>query len=347
MPRFDPTEFGRLLARLTPQELRQVEGMVAEARERAEAVLEIDARAEVGGPAAACPRCGGGERIRWGRTRTGAQRWSCSACGATWSGRSGTPLARVHRPDLVVALARDMIEAPQPMSCRRAAEVLGTSRHSVWRWRMTIIGALTPEPESTLAGIVEADEAHQRESRKGSREWVRHRRDPANTPAPPRLRWEDYRRRGAASRTPPGGWRAWEKKLLAATDRAGHRAVEAIADAGQVAISDALLPVMAPDAALCTDGHVTYEAIARDERILHFVFVAGRRSKRTPRSHHINTVNALIGRFRAFMQPFCGPASKNLAAYGRWLAARDNADRSYLDVLRNLLASGHPTNTVC
>ena len=35
MPRFDPTEFGRLLARLTPQELRKVEGMVSEARERA------------------------------------------------------------------------------------------------------------------------------------------------------------------------------------------------------------------------------------------------------------------------------------------------------------------------
>jgi len=64
MPRFDPTEFGRLLARLTPQELRKVEGMVAEARERAEAVLEIDARAEAGGPAASCFRCGGDKRIR-------------------------------------------------------------------------------------------------------------------------------------------------------------------------------------------------------------------------------------------------------------------------------------------
>ena len=208
MRRFDPTEFGRLLARLTPQELRKVEGMVSEARERAEAVLEIDARAEAGGAAASCVRCGGESRIRWGRTRTGAQRWRCSGCHATWSGRSGTPLARAHRPDLVVALARDMIEAPQPMSCRRAAEVLGTSRHSVWRWRMAIIGALTPEPDGTLAGIVKADEAHQRESRKGSRECVRHRRDPANNPAPPRLRWEDYLRRGAASRTPPGGWRA-------------------------------------------------------------------------------------------------------------------------------------------
>jgi hypothetical protein len=129
-----------------------------------------------------------------------------------------------------------MIEAPQPMSCRRGAEVLGASRHSIWRWRMAIIGALKPEPDATLAGIVEADEAHQRESRKGSREWVRHRRDP---------------------------------------------------------------------------------------------------------------VNALISRFRAFMQPFCGPASKNLAAYGRWHAARSNADRSYLHALRLLLASSPRANTAC
>lgn len=67
----------------------------------------------------------------------------------------------------------------------------------------------------------------------------------------------------------------------------------------------------------------------------------------TPRSHHINTVNALIGWFRAFMQPFCGPASKNLPAYGRWHAARDNVGRSHHDALRLLLASGLRANTVC
>ena len=73
----------------------------------------------------------------------------------------------MHRPDLLVALARDMIGAPQPMSCRRAAQALGASRHSFWRWRIAIISLLTPEPDGTLAGIVEADEAHQRENRKG------------------------------------------------------------------------------------------------------------------------------------------------------------------------------------
>ena len=167
---------------------------------------------------------------------------------------------------------------------------------------MAIIGALMPEADDSLAGIVEADEARQRESRKGSRVWVRHQRDRANQPAPPRLRWRAYRRRRGSATAPPGGWRAWEKKLLAATDRAGHRAFEVIADAGQAAISGALLPVMAPDAVLCTDGFVTYERIAKDERIPHFALNAGRRTKRTPRSHHIDTVNALISRFRAVMQ---------------------------------------------
>ena len=168
-----------------------------------------------------------------------------------------------------------------------------------------------------------------------------------NHPAPPRLRWRAYRRWRGSATAPRSGWRAWQKNLLAASDCAGHRAFEAIADAGQTAISGALLPVMTRDEVPCTDCHATYERIAKDERIPHFALNGGRRSKRTPRSHHINTVNALIGRFRAFMQPFCGPASKNLAAYGRWHAARDNADRSYLDVLRKLLASRHPNNTVC
>ena len=113
-------------------------------------------------------------------------------------------------------------------------------------------------------------DASRRERAKPRREWVRHRRDPATRPAPPRLRWRAYRRRGGSATPPPGGWRAREKKLLAATDRAGHRAFEAIADAGQAAISGALLPLLARDAVLCTDGHASYERIAKEQRIPHF-----------------------------------------------------------------------------
>ena len=94
--------------------------------------------------------------------------------------------------------------------------------------------------------------------------------------------WREYTKLTAIQTTPPGGWPHWNRKLLAATDRSGHRAFEAIADASQPAISAALLPIMAPDAVLCTDGLATYGKIAKDERIPHFVFVQGKAEQAHP-----------------------------------------------------------------
>ena len=69
-------------------------------------------------------------------------------------------------------------------------------------------------------------------------------------------------------------------------------------------------------------------------------------SKRTLRSHHINALTTLIFRLKSPCNASSGSASKNLAAYGRWHAARENAAKSYLDTLRLLLASGPRTETV-
>jgi hypothetical protein len=224
-------------------------------------------------------------------------------------------------------LVRNMFEAKTPWSCREAAKALGISRHTAWRWRIAILKSLPPEHNARLAGIIEADEARQRESRKGSREWVRYRANPTTEPQPPREPWVYYLKRNAKVKTPPGGWAAWNKNLLAVTDRGGHRAFEHIPDVSEAAVSAAILPIIAPDSVLCTDGHVTYERIAKVTRIPHFALNGGKRSSRTPKSHHINTVNALISRYREFARPFRGPSTKYLSGYGRWHAARENADR--------------------
>ncbi len=73
---------------------------------------------------------------------------------------------------------------------------------TIWRWRQKISGALGGSGSSVLGGIVEADEKFFRESRKGSREWVRHQRDPLNHPKPDRMRWVDYKLTG--TRLPAG-----------------------------------------------------------------------------------------------------------------------------------------------
>ncbi len=69
--------------------------------------------------------------------------------------------------------------------------------------------------------------------------------------------------------------------------------MEAVNKVTEQEVSAALLPKMAPDAVLCTDGHVTYEAIPKITRITHFALNGGKQSRCTPKTHHINTVNAL------------------------------------------------------
>ena len=58
-------------------------------------------------------------------------------------------------------------------------------------------------------------------------------------------------------------------------------------------------------------------------------------------------MNALISRYRNFIRPFCGPASQNLKAYGRWHAARENGDRDYLSIFKAFLDAPKPANTLC
>ena len=172
-----------------------------------------------------------------------------------------TSFGGVHLSDLFIETIREMV-GDTPHSCRKLACALSISRHTAWRWRMTVIRSLPAEGNDCPAGIVEADEALLRESRKGSREWVRHAANSPANPKPPRFRWQGYMKHTATTTVPPQGWKHWNKTLLAATDRSEHRVFEAIENTTQKAISGALLPVMAPDIALCTDVRATYKKIA-------------------------------------------------------------------------------------
>lgn len=66
-------------------------------------------------------------------------------------------------------------------------------------------------------------------------------------------------------------------------------------------------PVRIRDAPTATQPMATYERIAKDVRIPHLALYSGRRSKRTPPSHHINTVNAQIGRVVALRSRSADP----------------------------------------
>ena len=281
---------------------------------RREVRARIDARRET---VDHCVHCGATTLQRWGATGTGMRRWRCKACRRTFSSTTGTALARLRRPEAFQQVLEDML-GPAPSSCRVLGARLGLNRMTVWRWRMRILAALTGVGADGLGGIVEVDEKFFRESRKGSREWVNHQRDPARFPKPDRPRWRDYHHLGLSR---PVGTSKYQVPVLTIVDRAGARRADVLPDRRAESLVARLEAHVGGDAVLCSDGDAAYELFARTRAIPHY-----RLPKGGPRvidtAFHIQTVNNLHGRFESFMRPFCGPATKNLPGYAAWLVAR-------------------------
>lgn len=315
---------------LTVEQLRALRQQLRSIDARREVLAHIDQRGQA---LESCVHCGGSELVRWGSTRTGLQRLRCKGCGRTFSAATGTVVARIRLPEKLQQALEDML-GPAPSSCRRLAARLGVDKMTIWQWRMAILKALEGAGGGSgadrLGGIVEADEAFQRESRKGSREWVRHERDPERFPAPPRPRWRDFRRRGLLL---PIGLSKWQIPILTLTDRAGAQHAERLPDRRAESLVAVLDDHVRCDAVLCSDGDGAYRMFARARGMPHYRIDAKQGPKVIRGAFHIQTVNSLHSRLKAFMKPFCGPATKNLPAYVAWFvtrlagppAAQDNA----------------------
>lgn len=304
--------------RLSVEQLRELRRKMRELDARREVLARIDARGQA---LERCIHCGGSALMRWGSTRTGLQRLRCKGCGRTFSVATGTVVARIRLPEKLQQVLADML-GPAPSSCRGLAARLGIDKMTVWRWRMGILKALDGSGEvgaARLGGIVEADETYTRESRKGSREWVKHARDPRRWPQPARPRWRDFRRLGLLR---PAGLSKWQIPILTLADRAGARRAERLPDRRAESLVAVLEARVGRDAVLCSDGDGAYGLFARTQGLPHYRIDAKRGPKVIQAAFHIQTVNALHSRLKVFMRPFCGPATKYLPAYIAWFIAR-------------------------
>lgn len=304
--------------RLSMGQLRELQRKLRGLDARREVLTRIDARGQA---LERCIHCGAAALVRWGSTRAGLQRLRCKGCGRTFSAATGTVVARVRLPEKLQQVLADML-APVPSSCRRLAARLHVDKMTVWRWRAGILEALGGNGgigARRLGGIVEADETFMRESRKGSREWVNHARAPQRFPIPPRPRWRDFRRLGLLR---PTGLSKWQIPILTLADRAGARRAEQLPDRRAQSLVAVLKARIGHDAVLCSDGDGAYALFARAHGLPHYRLDATRGPKVIQAAFHIQTVNNLHSRFKAFMRPFRGPATKNLTAYITWFIAR-------------------------
>jgi len=210
-----------------------------------------------------------------------------------------------------------------PFSSRKLGARLGVSRDTIWCWRMIVFDQLSTIAPYPLSGINETDETFQRESRKGSREWVLHAKDLSIYPQPPRRRWSEYGRKGP----PQAIVRNWLHPLLGVVDRTRQVSFQHIGDNKQPSNEAALVPQVVPDAMALFGDAPQYEAVARTRGISYQVLVSGRRWKSTPKAYHLNTVNSLRAQWKDdFRKRWRGPASKYLDGYARRMVARRSSD---------------------
>ena len=308
------------ISRLNPRQAAEIIALAKEVQQRQDALSVIESRTEGDHK---CPHCWHSEHQRWGYTRTGVQRLRCKGCARTHSGLSASRLRGIHRHDLFLESVRDILSS-RPRSCRKLAEAIGVSKNTIWRWRMITLdslGAATATEE--FSGIVEVDETYQRESRKGSREWVRYGNDPTRYPEPPRHQWYRYTGGGIKMRR---GLSRWQLPILTVADRGGNHLAERIADRRSKTVESALAPLVAADAILCSDGAPGYKAFCQKRGIEHFTLGSAPGSRVMSAAFHIQNVNALHSRYKEFIRMFRGPASKYLPRYLRWFLLRGKID---------------------
>lgn len=118
------------------------------------------------------------------------------------------------------------------------------------------------------------------------------------------------------------GLSKWQLPILTVADRGGACLFQRLPNRKGISIERAMKSLVPSDAVLCSDGGNGYKDLAATGGIEHFV-VGSKPGKRVVAGcYHIQNVNSLHARYKKFIKPFCGPATKNLNGYIRWLELR-------------------------
>ena len=248
-----------------------------------------------------CPHCHCPRSHRCGQA-SGLQRFRCLGCRRSYNALTGTPLARLRKKDCWLTYLQCVLDS---RTVRQAAAVTGVHRTTSFRWRHRFVPAAARERPRQLSAIVEADETYRLESQKGSR----------NLDRPARKRGGVATRRGISRE---------HDCLLVARDRSGQT-LDFHTGRGQVTsaqLATCLLPVLAPDVLLISDGAASYRRFCASAGMTHEA-VNVRAGIRARGAIHIQNVNAWHSRFKCWLVRFRGVASRYLAHYSGWQRVLD------------------------
>lgn len=253
-----------------------------------------------------CPHCHSAHVVVWG-SANGLHRYRCRDCTRTFNALTGTPLARLRHKEAWLTFGEALQNA---YSVRKSAKECGVAVTTAFRWRHRFLRAAKAVKPAKLGGIVEADETFFRRSYKGSRRWTQPQPGDVPPSRPARHRGGPTGRRG----TPLDE----QVPVLIVRDRYRATGDAVLPDLTARSIGAELIPMLGPDALLCTDANRAYTVIARHSGIQHepVNLAAGQRVRN--RVFHIQNVNAYDSRLKLWMRPFNGVATRYLDSYLGW-----------------------------
>ena len=118
------------------------------------------------------------------------------------------------------------------------------------------------------------------------------------------------------------GLSRWQLLRLTVADCGGARLFRRLPNRKGATVERAMNPLVPGDAVLCSDGGNGYKNLAAARCLEQFVVGSKPGTRVAAGCYHIQNVNSLHARYGRFIKPFCGPATKNLNGYIRWLEVR-------------------------
>jgi transposase-like protein len=259
-----------------------------------------------------CPHCQHDAAYKWG-TSKGRQRYRCRSCGKTYNAFTGSVLNGLQKPEVWEQYCQTMVDSK---SLRAAAKECGINLTTAFNWRHRFLKLTDSLMSKQLEGIAEMDETQFKYSEKGSRQL---------TADKPRKRGSD---------------KAPKVKVVIGIDRSGHVVDDVVGHFTLAQLKANFLPKFSGDVVLCTDGHINYEYLAKQEKINHVVLNQSLGERVKEKGFHIQTVNGYHMRLKQWLAPFHGVATQNLHKYVgwfRWFELNKHGNLSPTNFMKDML----------
>ena len=218
----------------------------------------------------------------------------CKGCGRTFNALTGTPLSGLHHKERWLSFGDSLAQGE---TVKASAERCDVAVSTAFRWRHRFLAAARGG-SGVLKGIVEADETYMLESRKGTRKLGRKAR----------------RRGGKAKKR---GLSREQVPVLMAADRSGTTFSAVLPRVDAMVLTAALGPVVAKDALLVSDGGASYPPCAAALGVSHESLNRSM-GERVRGDLHVQTVNSRHSRWKDFLRPRRGVATRYLDNYLSW-----------------------------